>query len=147
MTRPAAIGSGPERGVSTVGVVEVASGADLRGPWEAGMEIEDAADGPAAYNLLEPGVAAGEDDGLPDAIDLEGLAYVVVRTAPGERRVEGVRVLVVGLGGVVHALCALELRVQLDVVCHGMLETEQTSVVVGCGVVVVEIQYVGVGLK
>jgi hypothetical protein len=36
----------------------------------------------------------------------------------------------------------LELRVQLEVVCHGMLEAEQKSVVVGCAVVSVEVHYI-----
>ena len=147
MTGAAEIDSGPEGGIAAVGVVEVASGADLRGPGEAGVEVEDAADGPAAYNLLKPAVAAAEDDGLPDAIDLEGLAYVVVRPAPGERRVEGVRVLVVGLGGVIHALGPLELRIQLEVVRHGVFDAEKKRVVVRGAVAVVEVHQVDKGVE
>ena len=38
-----------------------------------------------------------EDDGLPDAIDLEGLAYVEVGAARASVRSVGVGILVVGL--------------------------------------------------
>src|ERR1700729_3982078 len=97
MTCPAVVRGRPQGCVSTARVVEIAA-SDVDGgrPGEAGVKVEDSADGPAAYDLLQPCVSASEDDRLPEAVDLQRLAYVVVRTSASELRSVWVRVLVVG---------------------------------------------------
>ena len=54
-----------------------------RSPAEAGVKAQDATQRPSTGDFLFPIVFAAEDDGLPDAEELEALVDVEVRPSVG----------------------------------------------------------------
>jgi hypothetical protein len=74
---------GPQVVVAADLAVQRLADAVVRRPGEAGVQVHDAADGPAAGDLLHPVVLTLEDDRLPQGKDLERLADVEVRAAVG----------------------------------------------------------------
>ncbi len=57
------------------------------------MDIEDAAECPAAGDLFQPAVAAVKEDRLPQSEDLESLADVVVAAPVIQAKVKRIRLL------------------------------------------------------
>ena len=97
------------------------------------MQIQDAAERPAANDLLNPVVLTLEDDGLPETVQLEGLADVEVRRSAGVSGVlREVGIFIVGTGAVsIQALGPHELRVSGEVVGEGVFQLRKQSVVAG----------------
>ena len=124
MAIAAEVGRGAEGTVAAGGVVEVVADLVVGGVGEAGVDVVDGAEGEAVDELRNQ-VVVVEEDGLPQAVELEGLADVVVGAAIGQARHEGVGIFVVGAGAGVHGLGVVELGVELDAVGHVVLEAEE----------------------
>src|SRR5260370_30487238 len=118
----------PVTALSEIGVS--ASHAHHGTPGESGVDIEDAAEGPAAGDLFHPTVAAVEEDRLVQAIELERFANVVVAAAVIQAEFVRVRLLGIRRGARVHALGPGELAVGHELVRELMLQFSQQSVVV-----------------
>jgi beta-glucosidase-like glycosyl hydrolase len=110
-------------------------------PAEARVDIEDSAQRPAAHGLFEPVMRSVEDNRLPEAKYLEGVADVVVGATAGVRRVvRVVRVFLVGLRCVVHASGPHELRVERELAGERMLHLGQHCVIAGAAFVAVVVE-------
>lgn len=121
-SRTAEVGRGKECRVAALSAIEASSvDADDRVPGEATVKIEDATEGPAANDLFDPTVARVEEDRLPDAIELERFADVVVAAAIVQIGVVGTRLLEIRTGTGVHAFGPSELSIAEDLVRELML--------------------------
>src|SRR5882762_7775928 len=113
--RAAQVGSREQRPVTACCAVGV-SVIDVHhwSPGESRVDIEDAAERPAAGDLFQPAVAAAEEDRLPYAKKLKCLAHVVVAASVIQVVVIGVGLFRIRRGTRVHALRPGELSVGLE---------------------------------
>src|SRR6266568_1721927 len=111
------------------------------------MQVEDAADGPASSYLLKPSVRAAEDGRLPQSIELEGLAYVVIRPCAREGWVIGVGILIVGTGAGVDALSPCVFGVCQESVGELVLDACEQGVIAGGSVVVEPVEAVDLRIE
>ena len=112
-----------------------ATGSVQRRPGKAAVHIENAAQRPPSSDLLQPIVFTAEDGRGPDTKCFEHVSYVVVRTPPGQLRRVLVRVFVVGLRRIVHALGPAVLALELERMRKLMANVGQQRVEVGVGVI------------
>jgi len=91
------VGGRQHPGVAAGGAIEATHRADIDGvPGEAGVEVQDSADRPAAYKPLQHIVLAAEEHGLPQAVDLLLAADVVIGVPPIEAGIERIELFRVG---------------------------------------------------
>ena len=94
------------------------------------MDIEDAAEGPAAGDLFYPTVGAVEKDRLPHAKKLERLTYIVVRAPVIQAGEIWVGLLRIRRGAYVHALRPGELSIGHELMRELMFYFSEHRIVV-----------------
>src|SRR3984957_4583039 len=134
--RAAEVGGREQRPVTTLSAIQARTvrNAHKRSPWESRVDIEDAAERPAASDLFHPTITAVEEDRLPHAKDLERLADVVVAASIIQVLVERIGLLRKRSGTGVHALRPGELGVGRELVRELMFQLSEQGVIVTAAV-------------
>src|SRR5579859_1245881 len=133
--RATQVGSREQLRIPALSAIEAPSvNIHQRSPGEPRVKSQNAAERPAASDLFHPIIAAVEEDGLPHAKKLEGLADIVVRASVIQAGVIRVDLFRVRRGTSVHALGPSELSIGHELAGEPMVQFSEHSIVVSAAI-------------